>query len=131
MAGTYSTSKTFSAVTFLLDICAPKVAQSTSSHTMNSNGTVGSKIDDYDWTSGWTQAKPFTVGSNTYLFLLKEGNGNVHMHCIKPTGLIGPEIESHDWSSGWTSVDFYSVGGNTYLFLLKKSNGIVHIHEMT
>lgn len=51
-------------------------------HRMNTNGTVGSRIDTRDWTKGWTQAKPFSVGENSFLFLLKKATGQVHIHKI-------------------------------------------------
>ncbi len=99
-------------------------------HRMNTNGTVGSRVDTRDWSSGWTKAQPFTVGSQQYLFLLKEDNGHVHIHKINGNGKVGAEVKRYDWSSGWSTVEFYEIGGNTYLFLLKKSDGSVHVHRM-
>jgi hypothetical protein len=51
-------------------------------HKMNANGSVGSRIANYKWTEGWTQAQPFKVGNQLFLFLLKKGNGHVHIHQI-------------------------------------------------
>jgi len=99
-------------------------------HRMNSNGTVGSRVDTRDWSSGWTTAQPFTVGSQQYLFLLKEGNGHVHIHKFNNNGKVGTELQRFDWSSGWSTVKFYEINGVTYLFLLKKSDGSVHVHRM-
>jgi len=93
-------------------------------------GSVGSRVDTRDWSNGWTQAVPFTVGSSRYLFLLKEGNGIVHIHRLNSNGTVGSQVVKYDWSKGWSTVSFYTVGGKTYLFLLKKSNGAVHIHRM-
>ena len=41
---------------------------------MNADGSieVDSRIADYNWSEGWTTANFYTVGSSTYLFLLKE-----------------------------------------------------------
>jgi len=49
-------------------------------HRMNDNGSVGAKIDERDWSDGWTHAKPYKVGANPFLFLLKKGDGTVHIH---------------------------------------------------
>jgi hypothetical protein len=104
-------------------------------HRMNTDGTVGTKIDTRKWSEGWTQAQPFTVGNKLFLFLLKKGNGYVHIHRINADGSVGNEVKRYDWSSGWTTVEFYQAGGNTCLFLLKE-RGVggdgknVHIHRM-
>jgi len=44
---------------------------------------VGELVDAHDWTSGWTQAKPFNVGNKLFLFLLKGKTGEVHIHKIR------------------------------------------------
>ena len=104
-------------------------------HLMNDNGTVGTKIDKLKWSEGWTQAKPFRVGNNQYLFLLKKGTGDVHIHKINNTGKVGTKIADCKWTKNWTTVEFYTVGGKTFLLLLKendkgKDGYNVHIHEM-
>jgi hypothetical protein len=60
------------------------------------NGTVGSRVENHKWTEGWTTANFYTIGSKTYLFLLKErgagadGN-NVHIHQIR-NGVSGHTV---------------------------------------
>jgi hypothetical protein len=61
-------------------------------HRMNSNGTVGPQVETHKWSSGWTTAEFYVTGGSVYLFLLKEGNGHVHMHVIKSNGGIGEEL---------------------------------------
>ncbi|MEM9204399.1 MAG: hypothetical protein AAGC53_22380 [Actinomycetota bacterium] len=93
-------------------------------------GTVLDPVFTNRWSSGWTTAEFFSVGGRTFLFLLKESNGVVHLHEMNGDGTAGDLIRTHDWSSGWTTAEFFSVGGRTFLFLLKESNGVVHLHEM-
>ena len=99
-------------------------------NTEGREGHVGPRIDTRDWSSGWTSAIPFEVGGAPYLFLLKYGDGHVHVHRFDADGTIGPEVTRYDWSSGWSTVAFYETGGSTYLFLLKAGNGHVHVHRM-
>jgi hypothetical protein len=104
-------------------------------HALNANGTAGTKIDTRKWSEGWTQAKPFTIGSQLFLFLLKKEDGTVHIHGIEADGMVGGEVFRDKWTGGWTTAEFYQVGGTTYLFLLKKSGFAddgknVHIHAM-
>ncbi len=93
-------------------------------------GAIGHKIAGYDWSSKWTTANFYTIGNNTYLFLLKQSNGIVHIHKMNNDGTVGSRVIDYDWTSGWTTAEFFTVGTSTFLFLLKQSNGIVHIHKM-
>ncbi len=114
-------------------------------HRMNSNGAVGARIADYKWSEGWTKAEPFTVGAQNYLFLLKKGNGIVHVHKLIEVswneeygygrinaakavleakseiavGSIGCQTSHYNWTKDWSTVELYKAGGNTCLFLLK------------
>jgi len=98
-------------------------------HQMNSDGTVGARVDTRDWSTGWTQAQPFSVDNQLFLFLLKESDRCVHIHKIESNGTVGDSVDTRAWSSGWSTVEFYEAGGKTYLFLLKEK-GDVHIHQM-
>ena len=84
----------------------------------------------HNWTSGWSNVRFYSIGGETYLFLLKAGNGEVHVHRMDAALGVGREIQRFDWTSGWTSSEFYTVGGAVFLFLLKRSSGIVHIHRV-
>ncbi len=105
-------------------------------HKMNIDGSVGDSVAAYEWSEGWAAATFYKVGGSTYLFLLKELDGTVHIHRINTSGkVVYPKIASYDWSKGWTTVKFYEIGDSTYLFLLKKSGTgqdgkNVHIHKM-
>ncbi len=101
--------------------------------SMTDHGRAGPEVDRRQWSAGWTTAKtyrPSGRADRTFLFLLKESTGEVHIHRMNPDGTIGPEIERRHWSGGWTTVEFFDVGDVTYLFLLKESTGEVHIHRM-
>jgi hypothetical protein len=69
------------------------------------------------------------------IFLLKKGDGTVHIHKFKNNGTVGPKVEAYKWSPGWSTVEFFHAGGKEYLFLLKKtgldSDGMynVHVHK--
>jgi hypothetical protein len=89
--------------------------------SQNSSAFIGPPLLKDEWTSGWTSAKPFSVGSKKYLFLLKSGNGLVRIHEFISNGRLSPCKHQYDWSSGWISASFYEVGGSTYLALLKTS----------
>lgn len=107
---------------------------------INGNGTLGSRVERQSWTSGWTTALPYTVGGQSFLFLLKaqgygsDGN-NVHLHRMEADGGVGARLASEKWTQGWSTAAFFSAGGNLYLFLLKKTGyasdrNNVHIHRM-
>ncbi len=99
-------------------------------HRMNTDGTVGQRVETFKWSSGWTTAEFYTINGNTYLFLLKSGDGTVHTHRMNMDGTVGQRVETFKWSSGWTTAEFYTINGNTYLFLLKSVDGTVHTHRM-
>jgi hypothetical protein len=59
------------------------------------------------------------VGSVPYLFLLKKGDGSVHVHRLNADGTVGARVKDYEWSAGWTSVEFCAVPSGPYLLLLK------------
>jgi hypothetical protein len=95
-----------------------------------SQGAVGQEVTRYDWTDGWTTVEFYQTGGNTYLFLLKQSNGIVHIHKMNANGTVGAKVDQRDWSNGWTQAKPFKVGANLFLFLLKKSDGVVHIHKI-
>ncbi len=109
-------------------------------HEINSDGSVGDRIAEYRWTEGWTNVEFYTIGGQTYLFLLKEegyssSDKNVHIHKINSNGKVGDKIANYRWTEGWTNTEFYTIGGKTFLFLLKEkgfssASKNVHIHKM-
>lgn len=102
-------------------------------HRLGDDGTIGPEVwsnHGDPWTTGWTTASFYTIYGTTYLFLLKQGNGRVHIHRMNDDGTIGPRVWNRDWSSGWTTAEAFTVGTATYLFLLKEATGDVHIHRL-
>jgi hypothetical protein len=93
-------------------------------------GTVGSEVKRYDWSSGWSTVEFYEAGGNTYLFLLKQKGGYVHIHRMNADGTVGARVDTRDWSTGWTQAQPFRVGNQLFLFLLKKGNGYVHIHRI-
>ena len=108
-------------------------------HAMNADGTVGGRVPKgtYKWGEGWTTAEFYTIGGQTYLFLLKErgydaeGN-NVHIHAMDIDGTVGRRLPNgtYKWKEGWTKAQPYTIGGSHYLFLLKAEDGTVHLHRL-
>ena len=97
---------------------------------LNPGGDLGEKVNEYDWSSGWTTAAFYTVNGQTYGFFLKETDGTVHIRKMNPLGKLGVKVNEYGWSSGWTTATFYTVDGQTYGFFLKENDGTVHIHKM-
>lgn len=92
---------------------------------MNNNGTVGALVTEYKWSEGWTSAEFYTIGSKTYLMLLKEkglsGTGKrAKIFRMNSNGTVGALVKEYKWSEGWTTAEFYKVGTKTYLMLLKE-----------
>ena len=107
---------------------------------INTNGSLGPRVERQTWTPGWTTALAYTIGGQNFLFLLKErgygadGN-NVHLHRIEADGSVGARIASEKWTQGWSTATFFTAGSNLYLFLLKKTGYAsdrknVHIHRI-
>jgi hypothetical protein len=40
-------------------------------HSINNNGSVGSRIASYKWTQGWTTVGTYRIATADYLFLLR------------------------------------------------------------
>lgn len=76
----------------------------------------------------WTSVVPYEVDGITYIMLLKESDGTVHIHSPLSDGTLS-NLCAYNLSDGWTSVVPYKVDGTTYIMLLKESNGIIHIHK--
>lgn len=85
----------------------------------------------YNWSSGWTHGLFYGTSRGTFLFLLKSGTGDVHIHAMNRDGSVGARVATYDWSSGWTSAEMFQTRRGQFLFLLKQSNGVVHIHKMS
>ena len=99
-------------------------------HAMKSNGKVGTNFSTLKWTSGWTKAKPFTVGTRQFLLIYKKNTGKSHIINIRPDGSLTKALKKYNWTEGWTTMEFYSIANKTYLLRLKKSTGILRVHEM-
>jgi len=93
-------------------------------------GAIGSEVAADSWTSGWTTAEFYTIGQETYLFLLKESGGAVHIQQMNTDGTVGERVQTSDWTDGWTVARPFKVGSNPFLFLLKTADGTVHIQEL-
>ena len=99
-------------------------------HRLNASGTIGSRVADYKWTSGWTSAEFYETSGHSYLFLLKAGTGDVRIHRVNASGSIGQRIFDRTWSKGWTHARFFEARDQLYLFLYKQGLGTVHVHAI-
>jgi hypothetical protein len=95
---------------------------------MNSDGTIGPKIQTKDWSEdSWVKAEFVNMKGITYLFLLRAGGYGSHTYAINKDGTIGEAIEMRNWPTPWGTAKFFSVAEptgeiterKTYLFLIK------------
>jgi hypothetical protein len=104
------------------------------------HGKIGSSLAETRGTPWCTTEEFFTVGGETYQFLLQErgfdGDGsNVHVHRMRSDGTVGERVASYAWTEGWTTAKFLVVGDETRLFLLKEQGfgadgNNVHVHRV-
>jgi hypothetical protein len=110
-------------------------------HRVNADGTVGEKIKQYDWTSGWTTGLFYQVDGKPYMFFLKSLEGQPQLpFSSKPTtaartqvfadGTVGADLERFEWSSGWTTAFAYRAAAKPYMFLLKAKDGTARIRRI-
>jgi len=109
-------------------------------HFFNDDGTIGRRIFERKWTSGWTSAEFFKNGNQAFLMRLKargydEPGFNVHIDRVNSDGTLGRRVKSYAWSEGWTNIKFFQLRGKPYLILLKKegygsSGKNLRIHPM-
>lgn len=59
-------------------------------------GDLGARGETRHWSAGWTVAEPFVIGAQSYLFLLKTGTGDVHIHVLNSAGHVGAEVVRYD-----------------------------------
>lgn len=78
-------------------------------------------ISAEQWTRGWSNARIFTVGSDTFLFLYKQESGQTHIHRMDPgSGKVGARVyTATNWDKGWNVTEFYQQAGSTFLLLFK------------
>ena len=91
---------------------------------------IGPYISNYNWTAGWDNVLTYQQQATTFLFLLKSGTGDVHIHRMNSNGSVGQKVFDKKWSSGWTTATIFKRGTQQFLFLLKKGTGDVHIHKI-
>lgn len=109
-------------------------------HYFNEDGTIGRRIYERKWSSGWTSAEFYKNGNQAFLMRLKargydEPGFNVHIDRVNSDGTLGRRVKSYTWSEGWTNIKFFQLRGKPYLILLKKegyarSGKNLRIHPM-
>ena len=87
-------------------------------------------VKSYKWTTGWTTTQAFSTTKGKFLFILKKGTGDFHIHKINSDGTVGTKVVDKDWSSGYTTARFYTISGNTYMFMYKSGNGRALIYRI-
>ena len=93
-------------------------------------------VAERDWSSGWTTVRTYTIGTTSYLLLMKRlgvasDGGNMHIYRFNSDGTIGAQVGSRSWTAGWTGAFVYFVAGHPRLFLLKNGGGRVDLHKFT
>jgi len=97
-------------------------------HQLNLDGTlISNKVVNKKWSKGWTSTDVFSVGTQRYLFIIKEGTGQARIHMLRADGSVGTRVGDYEWSSGWTSAtSFQAADGRLFRVLLKEDTGLVH-----
>lgn len=98
---------------------------------LDAQGQISSIVQLYNWSTGWTIASPYAIGPAPFLFLLKTGDGRMHINDIGQNGAIGAIRDNRDWSSGWTTGLPYTRGPQASLLLYKAGSGLLRIHSLT
>lgn len=86
---------------------------------IDADGRIGVQVETTDWSSGWTIARPFGSGGQTFLFRLKSATGDVRLNAIRPDGTIGPVTDTRRFGAGWTTGAVIRRGANAALLLIK------------
>ena len=93
-------------------------------------GQIGSVVQMANWSSGWAIASPYAIGHGI-VFLLKTGDGLMHINDVGPNGAIEAIRDNRNWSAGWTTGLAYTRGPQTVLLIYKASSGLLRIHSLT
>lgn len=91
-------------------------------------GNCITKVYEEQWSSGWSIARTFGVGSKEFLFLLKTSIGTVHIQHMDD--LVKERVDTRELVRGITEAEFYRLDGITYLILYRNWDGRVWIYKM-
>lgn len=93
---------------------------------VKSNGMVEpGHVDERDWTSGWSIARPFsTATGGNFLFLFRgsriKSKRQVKVHKLDSNGKIGRLVFRSKWGTRWTDAKFMRVGAVTFVYLFER-----------
>ena len=87
---------------------------------IKSDGTIGEQVQTASWTSGWTNALPYRLGNQTFLFLLKSATGQLHINHINADGTIGAIADEREFAPGWATAAIVKAASGPCLLLIKK-----------
>ena len=106
-------------------------------HRIETDGTVGEKIAQRDWSSGWTTGLFYQENGNPYMFFLKSwpplpyGDPTAAARVqVLPDGTVGATLDRYQWTAGWTTAVVYRVAARPYVFLLKKDEGTARVRRI-
>ncbi len=99
-------------------------------YKLTSNGQIESMVEQDGWSGGWTIARPYTIGGDKFLMLLKTSDGTMRVYRIELDGTIGERIQNRSWSSGWTHAVKYAVLGSNFMMLYKRGDGTIHVNKI-
>jgi len=98
---------------------------------INSNGTISSNYYEYTWSAGWSTAEFFNQNGQTYLYLYKKGNGEIHIQKMNSNGSVGSRVHTiYNWKTNYTTAKFFYQNGTTYIYRLRASDGRMYIHKI-
>ncbi|MBN2610046.1 MAG: hypothetical protein JXB00_00670 [Bacteroidales bacterium] len=94
-------------------------------YSMNSNGTIGSKVSDSTRGIGWTHAEFAYCGSKTYLMLHGKvqlnGKRLLEIFEMNNDGSLGDLTYAKELIDGWDTFKFYNISGTTYMLMLRSA----------
>lgn len=117
-------------VTFIKPFAKPKnfnvIINECSSSLVPKTSVVYRSLSD-----GYDTAEFFEIGKESYLFLLKSGNGRMHIYRMNDNGTLGPLIDNQSWSNGYKVSRFFATeDGHNCLFRLKPDSGTAQVNRM-
>jgi hypothetical protein len=95
---------------------------------LTGNGQIEKTVQRDTWGDGWTTASHYTIGSNNYMFFLKNSNGRAHVSPIDMGGSIGGTIYRYNWTGDWTHAVPYTIGLSSYMLFYKHSGRVDITH---
>lgn len=94
------------------------------------NVSMGDKVYEQKWSTGWTKTKFFVHNDIVYLFHYKKESGLARLNAATEGGSVGSKIYEKTWAKGYTSFSFAENDGSMYFLYQNKNDGNCRINKM-